>query len=63
MEKIILLTKLLILLTFFYFFFNSGLTAFFPVSRCDHYVHFKRIVKAFLINAIDDTFLSSLYGK
>ncbi|NWT11431.1 CCD82 protein, partial [Vireo altiloquus] len=34
------------------------------VSRCDHYVHFKRIVKAFLINAIDDTFLSSLYdGK
>ncbi|NXD84332.1 CCD82 protein, partial [Halcyon senegalensis] len=40
---------------------NSGYTAFFPVSRCDHYVHFKRIVKAFLINAIDDTFLSSLY--
>ncbi|NXS88366.1 CCD82 protein, partial [Erpornis zantholeuca] len=34
------------------------------ISRCDHYVHFKRIVKAFLINAIDDTFLSSLYdGK
>ncbi|KFQ42636.1 Coiled-coil domain-containing protein 82, partial [Nestor notabilis] len=32
------------------------------LSRCDHYVHFKRIVKAFLINAIDDTFLSSLYG-
>ncbi|NXB23135.1 CCD82 protein, partial [Rhagologus leucostigma] len=31
------------------------------MSRCDHYVHFKRIVKAFLINAIDDTFLSSLY--
>ncbi|NXP86055.1 CCD82 protein, partial [Passerina amoena] len=31
------------------------------LSRCDHYVHFKRIVKAFLINAIDDTFLSSLY--
>ncbi|NXW32346.1 CCD82 protein, partial [Phaetusa simplex] len=31
------------------------------ISRCDHYVHFKRIVKAFLINAIDDTFLSSLY--
>ncbi|NXU66009.1 CCD82 protein, partial [Horornis vulcanius] len=29
--------------------------------RCDHYVHFKRIVKAFLINAIDDSFLSSLY--
>lgn len=32
------------------------------LSRCDHYVHFKRVVKAFLINAIDDTFLSSLYG-
>ncbi|NWY72651.1 CCD82 protein, partial [Erithacus rubecula] len=31
------------------------------ISRCDHYVHFKRIVKAFLINAIDDSFLSSLY--
>ncbi|NWI00498.1 CCD82 protein, partial [Tichodroma muraria] len=31
------------------------------MSRCDHYVHFKRIVKAFLINAIDDSFLSSLY--
>ncbi|NXQ15347.1 CCD82 protein, partial [Peucedramus taeniatus] len=31
------------------------------ISRCDHYVHFQRIVKAFLINAIDDTFLSSLY--
>ncbi|XP_030125573.4 coiled-coil domain-containing protein 82 isoform X2 [Taeniopygia guttata] len=31
------------------------------LSRCDHYVHFKRIVKAFLINAIDDSFLSSLY--
>ncbi|NXO83637.1 CCD82 protein, partial [Sitta europaea] len=31
------------------------------LSRCDHYVHFKRIVKAFLINAIDNTFLSSLY--
>ncbi|KAM6290564.1 coiled-coil domain-containing protein 82 isoform 1-T3 [Porphyrio hochstetteri] len=31
------------------------------LSRCDHYVHFKRIVKAFLINAIDDTFLGSLY--
>lgn len=35
----------------------------FPVSRCDHYVHFQRVVKAFLINAIDDTFLCSLYGK
>ncbi|NWR51891.1 CCD82 protein, partial [Regulus satrapa] len=32
------------------------------LSRCDHYVHFKRIVKAFLINAIDGTFLSSLYA-
>ncbi|XP_027739096.1 coiled-coil domain-containing protein 82 isoform X1 [Empidonax traillii] len=31
------------------------------LPRCDHYVHFKRIVKALLINAIDDTFLSSLY--
>ncbi|NXY85308.1 CCD82 protein, partial [Alcedo cyanopectus] len=42
---------------------NSKLLAYyFPhLSRCDHYVHFKRIVKAFLINAIDDTFLSSLY--
>uniref|UniRef100_A0A8C8SZ15 Coiled-coil domain containing 82 n=1 Tax=Pelusios castaneus TaxID=367368 RepID=A0A8C8SZ15_9SAUR len=30
-------------------------------SRCDHYVHFQRVVKAFLINTIDDTFLSSLY--
>ncbi|NXL09726.1 CCD82 protein, partial [Mesembrinibis cayennensis] len=44
-----------------FFLVNSGYIAFFPVSRCDHYVHFKRIVKAFLINAIDDTFLSSLY--
>ncbi|NWS32914.1 CCD82 protein, partial [Polioptila caerulea] len=42
---------------------NSELLAhYFPqLSRCDHYVHFKRIVKAFLINAIDDTFLGSLY--
>ncbi|NWR96978.1 CCD82 protein, partial [Motacilla alba] len=49
--------------TFFFFLLlvNFGCIAFFPVSRCDHYVHFKRIVKAFLINAIDDTFLSSLY--
>ncbi|XP_056184235.1 coiled-coil domain-containing protein 82 isoform X3 [Falco biarmicus] len=31
------------------------------LSRCEHYVHFKRIVNAFLINAIDGTFLSSLY--
>ncbi|XP_074840565.1 coiled-coil domain-containing protein 82 isoform X3 [Carettochelys insculpta] len=30
-------------------------------SRCDHYVHFQRVVKAFLINTIDDTFLGSLY--
>ncbi|CAM4355029.1 unnamed protein product [Lepidochelys olivacea] len=30
-------------------------------SRCDHYVHFQRVVKAFLINTIDDTFLNSLY--
>uniref|UniRef100_A0A8C5JXV0 Coiled-coil domain containing 82 n=1 Tax=Junco hyemalis TaxID=40217 RepID=A0A8C5JXV0_JUNHY len=42
---------------------NSKLLAHYipQLSRCDHYVHFKRIVKAFLINAIDDTFLSSLY--
>ncbi|NXC48351.1 CCD82 protein, partial [Penelope pileata] len=31
------------------------------LSHCSLYVHFQRIVKAFLINAIDDTFLSSLY--
>ncbi|XP_009996812.1 PREDICTED: coiled-coil domain-containing protein 82 [Chaetura pelagica] len=31
------------------------------LSRCGHYIHFQRIVKAFLINAIDDTFLGSLY--
>uniref|UniRef100_A0A8B9QWD2 Coiled-coil domain containing 82 n=1 Tax=Anas platyrhynchos TaxID=8839 RepID=A0A8B9QWD2_ANAPL len=47
------------LLILFFFFFNSAY--FFPVSRCSPYVHFKRIVKAFLINAIDDTFLNSLY--
>ncbi|NXO23663.1 CCD82 protein, partial [Cisticola juncidis] len=42
---------------------NSELLAYYipQLSRCDHSVHFKRIVKAFLINAIDDTFLSSLY--
>ncbi|GAB0180686.1 coiled-coil domain-containing protein 82 [Grus japonensis] len=42
---------------------NSELLAYYipRLSRCDHSVHFKRIVKAFLINAIDDTFLSSLY--
>ncbi|NXS95975.1 CCD82 protein, partial [Jacana jacana] len=42
---------------------NSELLAYYVphLSRCDHYVHFQRIVKAFLINAIDDTFLSSLY--
>ncbi|XP_029898196.1 coiled-coil domain-containing protein 82 isoform X2 [Aquila chrysaetos chrysaetos] len=42
---------------------NSEFLAYYVphLSRCDHYVHFKRIVKAFLINAIDDTFLSSLY--
>ncbi|NXK64359.1 CCD82 protein, partial [Sylvietta virens] len=39
----------------------SCITSSLYLSRCDHYVHFKRIVKAFLINAIDDTFLSSLY--
>ncbi|NXG13170.1 CCD82 protein, partial [Grallaria varia] len=42
---------------------NSKLLAHYisQLSRCDHFVHFKRVVKAFLINAIDDTFLSSLY--
>ncbi|XP_066031826.1 coiled-coil domain-containing protein 82 isoform X2 [Chamaea fasciata] len=42
---------------------NSELLAHYvpQLSRCDHFVHFKRVVKAFLINAIDDTFLSSLY--
>ncbi|KFP78844.1 Coiled-coil domain-containing protein 82, partial [Apaloderma vittatum] len=42
---------------------NSELLAHYVphLSCCDHYVHFKRIVKAFLINAIDDTFLISLY--
>ncbi|NWQ62237.1 CCD82 protein, partial [Neopipo cinnamomea] len=42
---------------------NSELLSYYipQLPRCDHYVHFKRIVKAFLINAIDDTFLSSLY--
>ncbi|XP_005038253.1 PREDICTED: coiled-coil domain-containing protein 82 isoform X1 [Ficedula albicollis] len=42
---------------------NSELLAHYipQLPRCDHYVHFKRIVKAFLINAIDDSFLSSLY--
>ncbi|XP_069495264.1 coiled-coil domain-containing protein 82 [Ambystoma mexicanum] len=27
----------------------------------DHFVHFQRIVRAFLINALDDTFLNSLF--
>ncbi|NWS98770.1 CCD82 protein, partial [Mionectes macconnelli] len=42
---------------------NSELLSYYipQLPRCDHYVHFKRIVKAFLINAVDDTFLSSLY--
>ncbi|KAM3836244.1 coiled-coil domain-containing protein 82 [Vipera latastei] len=31
------------------------------VSKVDHYLHFQRVVNAFLIDAIDDTFLSSLY--
>ncbi|NXA75492.1 CCD82 protein, partial [Thryothorus ludovicianus] len=39
----------------------SCITSSLYLSRCDHYVHFKRVVKAFLINAIDDTFLGSLY--
>ncbi|XP_053167823.1 coiled-coil domain-containing protein 82 isoform X2 [Hemicordylus capensis] len=29
--------------------------------RVDHFVHFQRVVKAFLINAMDETFLISLY--
>ncbi|KAK9402488.1 coiled-coil domain-containing protein 82 [Crotalus adamanteus] len=34
------------------------------VPLVDHYLHFQRVIKAFLINATDDTFLSSLYeGK
>ncbi|XP_035398507.1 coiled-coil domain-containing protein 82 isoform X1 [Cygnus atratus] len=42
---------------------NSELLAYYipHLSRCSPYVHFQRIVKAFLINAIDDTFLKSLY--
>ncbi|NXI71275.1 CCD82 protein, partial [Anseranas semipalmata] len=42
---------------------NSELLAYYVphLSRCGPYEHFQRIVKAFLINAIDDTFLSSLY--
>ncbi|XP_064026412.1 coiled-coil domain-containing protein 82 isoform X2 [Pogoniulus pusillus] len=42
---------------------NSELLAHYlpQLPRCSHYVHFQRIVRAFLINAIDDTFLSSLY--
>ncbi|NWW70382.1 CCD82 protein, partial [Climacteris rufus] len=42
---------------------NSELLAHYvpQLSRCDHYAHFQRIVKAFLINAIDDSFLRSLY--
>lgn len=48
---------------FFFFLINSVYTVFFPVCHSSPYEHFQRIVKAFLINAIDDTFLSSLYGK
>ncbi|XP_052526898.1 coiled-coil domain-containing protein 82 [Tympanuchus pallidicinctus] len=42
---------------------NSGLLAHYVPHFCHSspYEHFQRIVKAFLINAIDDTFLSSLY--
>ncbi|XP_060627069.2 coiled-coil domain-containing protein 82 isoform X1 [Anolis sagrei] len=29
--------------------------------RVDHFIHFQRVVKSFLINAFDATFLSSLY--
>nr|KAF6342606.1 coiled-coil domain containing 82 [Pipistrellus kuhlii] len=30
-------------------------------SFSDHYTHFKRVVKAFLINALDESFLGTLY--
>uniref|UniRef100_A0A669NYE5 Coiled-coil domain containing 82 n=2 Tax=Phasianus colchicus TaxID=9054 RepID=A0A669NYE5_PHACC len=42
---------------------NSELLAHYVPQFCHSspYEHFQRIVKAFLINAIDDTFLSSLY--
>uniref|UniRef100_A0A670YDA3 Coiled-coil domain containing 82 n=1 Tax=Pseudonaja textilis TaxID=8673 RepID=A0A670YDA3_PSETE len=33
------------------------------VFEVDHYLHFQRVVKAFLINATDDKFLSSLYER
>ncbi|XP_026531384.1 coiled-coil domain-containing protein 82 [Notechis scutatus] len=33
------------------------------VSGVDRYLHFQRVVKAFLINATDDKFLSSLYER
>lgn len=29
----------------------------------DHYTHFERVVKALLINALDESFLGTLYGK
>lgn len=32
-------------------------------SFSDHYTHFKRVVKALLINAFDGSFLETLYGK
>ncbi|XP_019830543.2 coiled-coil domain-containing protein 82 isoform X2 [Bos indicus] len=30
-------------------------------SFCDHYTHFERVVKALLINALDESFLGTLY--
>lgn len=30
-------------------------------SLCDHYTHFERVVKALLINALDESFLGTLY--
>lgn len=32
-------------------------------SFSDHYTHFERVVKALLINALDESFLGTLYGK
>lgn len=32
-------------------------------SFSDHYTHFERVVKALLINALDESFLETLYGK
>lgn len=32
-------------------------------SFSDPYTHFERVVKALLINALDESFLETLYGK